>query len=333
MKLYIKIIIHSIYWVVFIGITVASVTYNQMGINPEKGFPHIAINTIWAAAIFYLFYFYFITYFENGKFIRYLLISIVSSIIISIIFIPFHKIFVPNFPAFNNGIFFRSTLGTFIIAQCGSLVKGFENWVDNIKLKVELENRNLKNELELLKSQINPHFLFNTLNNIDALIHKSPDDASRSLLSLSDMLRYMIYETNTEFVPIEKEIEYLEHYIKLQRLRLREPDFIKLSLSKECQNIKIAPVLFLPFVENAFKYASNEGNLPVININLNCDNSLLVFICTNYYNSNNSEKIQSGGVGLENVRRRLELIYPKKHKFSIVDENSVFKVELKLEYQ
>lgn len=331
MKVYIKIIIHSIYWVVFMGITVASITFNNMGIDPRHGFPHIVINTVWAGVIFYLFYFYFITYFEKGKFIRYLLISIVSSAIITILFIPFHKIFIPDFQVFTNEMFFPSIIGTFIIAQCGSLVKGFENWVDNIKLKAELENRNLKNELELLKSQINPHFLFNTLNNIDALIHKSPDDASRSLLSLSDMLRYMIYETNTEFVTVEKEIEYLENYIKLQRLRLRNPEVIKMSLSKECRDIKIAPVLFLPFVENAFKYAVSEGILPAIEIDLSCSNGQLIFLCKNYYAPNGVEKIEWGGVGLENVKRRLELIYPKKHEFSIRKENGIFSVELKLD--
>ncbi|NJO91851.1 MAG: histidine kinase [Chloroflexia bacterium] len=192
-----------------------------------------------------------------------MLLSIISSALITFLFLPLHILFLPEFDVFNYLVFLPPMIGTFILAQCGSLIRGFENWVDNIKLKAELETRNLKNELELLKSQINPHFLFNTLNNIDALIHKSPDDASRSLLSLSDMLRYMIYETNVENVSLNKEIEYLEHYIKLQKLRLRETEFVNYTFLQNCKDTEIAPVLFLPFVEMHLSMLQMKVNYPL----------------------------------------------------------------------
>ena len=331
MKLSLKVLIHFIFWAVFLAATI-SVMYSPFSEahNFNKP-PHLIINTIWAGIVFYLFYFFFIDYFENGKFYKYLLTSVVVSVTITFLLNPLHKIFNPSYQVFNYLNFAPPIVGTFILAQCGSLVKGFENWFDNIKQKAELKNQNLKNELELLKSQVNPHFLFNTLNNIDMLIHKSPDDASKSLLSLSDMLRYMIYETNTELVPLNKELEYIRHYIALQKLRFRDSSFIKANLPIECHKIQIAPMLLLPFVENAFKYVVTNKQMPAIEIDINCNNSTMFFKCINQYNNNSTTKTHSGGVGLENVKRRLELIYSKKYQLSILKENNIFMVELKLD--
>lgn len=327
MKLSIKILIHAIFWIVFESIN----TYDAIRMYNE-GFmfskpTHILLNTLWAALAFYLFYVYFIRYLERGNYLKYLLTSVLTSITITFIFIPVHKVFYEEFQVFNPDIFGPPLVGTFLIIQCGSLIRGFENWVDNIKEKAELETRNAKNELELLKSQINPHFLFNTLNNIDALIYKSPDDASHSLLTLSEMLRYMIYETNVEYVPLTKEIEYLQHYISLQKLRLRQPDMVSVELPDKC-NVSIAPMLLLPFVENAFKYSSNKESNFGIDIKLTCDYDEMHFTCLNSFTNKNSIKIHSGGVGLENVKRRLELIYPNKHTLSISIEDGIFKVVL-----
>ncbi|MDA3893803.1 MAG: histidine kinase [Salinivirgaceae bacterium] len=330
MKLSFKILIHSIFWIVFTSFTITFMYSQYTILDTFNRLPHIVINIFWAVSVFYLFYFYFIKFFEQAFFVKYLLYSILTGVVVSFIFVPIHKIFLPQLSIFNISEMGPHIVGTFIIAQCGSLVKGFENWVDNIKIKAELETRNAKNELELLKSQINPHFLFNTLNNIDTLIHKSPDDASRSLITLSDMLRYMIYDTNTERVALSKELEYIKHYINLQKLRIPDPDFINTTVPENCSQ-KIAPMLLLPFIENAFKYAVNNGQEPRIVIDLNCNDSMLIFKCTNKYSDSNALNINSGGVGLENVKRRLELIYPHKHELKISKENNIFNVELKLE--
>ncbi len=332
MKLPLKVLIHSIFWLVFLSVTISySYISEAKPFTASNLMPHIVINTIWGITIFYVFYFYFIIYFEKREFIKYLLYSIILSIAITFLFLPFHKVFLPEFNVFRYKNFGPPIVGSFVIAQCGCLIKGFENWFKNIRIKAELENRNLKNELELLKSQINPHFLFNTLNNIDTLIHKAPDDASRTLISLSDMMRYMIYETNTDYVPLEKELEYIRHYINLQKLRFKEPQFIKHSLPNNCQNIKIAPLLLLPFIENAFKHASSQGKLPGIEININCYNHLLAFQCKNQFNEDSQSSSHSGGVGLENVKRRLELIYSDRYELHISKNNGIFTIELKLE--
>lgn len=331
MKLSLKILIQSIFWIVFQSINIIDAyRMYEEGILFSK-LTHIVINTFWAATIFYVFYFYFIRFFEKGKFVKYLLFSIISSIAITFIYLPIHKLFYNEFEILNYMVFGPPMVGTFLLAQCGTLVRGFENWIDNIKLKAELESRNLKNELDLLKSQVNPHFLFNTLNNIDALIYKSPDDASKSLLTLSDMLRYMIYDTNVSKVALNKEIEHLKRYIELQKLRLKDASFLKTQFPPECSNAQIAPMLLLPFVENAFKFASKKSEFPAIDIHIECSETHINFSCKNIYLINETTRKHTGGVGLENVKRRLELIYPNKHKLIISKENNIFDVQLKLE--
>jgi sensor histidine kinase YesM len=312
----------------------------QEGIWPglDDLHPGMFINLIWAVVAFYFSYFYLTRFFEKKQLVKYLLLSMGYSVVIAFSFyIIFIAIIYHNFHI-NFVAIIPPLIGTFIIAQCGCLIRGFENWFNNIQKKSELENKNLKNELELLKSQINPHFLFNTLNNIDTLIKKSPDDASASLITLSEMLRYMIYETNTAEVPLSKEIEHLNSYIRLQQLRYKQKDYISFTFP-ECEstddcNHMVPPLLFIPFVENAFKHSSANGKCPVIVIDIKVDNGQLRFTCFNYYNSGNTHGEtainNNGGVGLENVRRRLELIYPGKHILQITKNTDTFIVDLSI---
>lgn len=332
MKLPLKILIHTIFWLVFLlfSLLVSIGSKPSEWASLDNLTPHFIINCIWAATIFYLFYFYFIRFFEQRQFVKYLMLSILSSIIVTFMFMPVHKFFSSNFEIFNYKLFVPPMIGSFILAQCGCLVRGFENWFANIQLKSELENRNLKNELELLKSQINPHFLFNSLNNIDSLIHSLPDNASSSLITLSDMLRYMIYETKPDKVFLDKEIVYIKNYIRLQQLRFRDKDYIRTTFPGNCNGIQIAPMLLIPFIENAFKYSFNAGTLPVIEISLKCKNDWLLFICQNYFKKNQLQYERTGGIGLENTKRRLELLYPGKYQLAIFDEDPVFKVKLNI---
>jgi LytS/YehU family sensor histidine kinase len=221
--------------------------------------------------------------------------------------------------------------GTFIIAQCGSLVRGFENWFADIRLKAELETRNLKNELEMLRSQINPHFLFNALNNIDSFIRTKPETASDSLVTLSDMLRYMIYETRSDQVLLEKELVYIKNYIRLQQLRFRDKDYIRVTFPDHCPDIQIAPMILIPFIENAFKYAHNTGQMPIIDINMSCTHGELDFSCRNYCKRDRTDHDMPGGVGLDNAKRRLALLYPGKHHLIIFENEAIFSVELKIQ--
>jgi two-component system LytT family sensor kinase len=333
MQLPLKILIHSIFWLVFsmfsFMVSMGQSVSNWKYISNLT--PHYIINLLWAAIIVYLFYFYFIRFFEKKQFARYLMFSILSSITLTFLLMPVHSFFYPKFRLFDYRYMGPPMIGTFIIAQCGSLVRGFENWFADIRLKAELETRNLKNELELLKSQINPHFLFNALNNIDSLIRTKPETASDSLVTLSDMLRYMIYETKSDQVLLDKELVYVKNYLRLQQLRFRDKDYIRAILPDQCSGIQVAPMIFIPFIENAFKYANNTGKLPVIDISLHCDGNVLVFTCQNYCMKERTDHSMTGGLGLENAKRRLALLYPGKHELVIFDVAPVFRMELKIQ--
>jgi two-component system, LytTR family, sensor kinase len=333
MKLPLKILIHAIYWLVFSLFSLMVELQQTIGYWPHINnlTPHFYINLLWAAIIFYLFYFYFIGFFEKRQFVRYLIYSIASSVALTILLMPLHRFFNPHVPIFNYRFFLPPVAGTFIIAQCGSLVRGFENWFADTRLKAELETRNLRNELELLRSQINPHFLFNALNNIDSFIRTNPEVASDSLVTLSDMLRYMIYETRSDQVPLDKEVIYVKNYIRLQQMRFRDKDHIRASFPENCCGIEIAPMILIPFIENAFKYACKSVKSPSIDILLKCDGNTLRFACMNYCKKEKPHGEISGGFGLENARRRLALLYPHKHELAIFEEDSVFRVELKIQ--
>ena len=329
MRISLKILIHSIYWLVFLLFSYLLSNNARPTDWPDFAniTPHYIINFIWALIIFYLFYFYFIRFFEKQQFAKYLIFSIAMSIAITSVFLPVHQIYLPSYDFMNFRFFIPPVIGTFIIAQCGSLVKGFENWFSDLKNKAELENRNLKNELELLKSQINPHFLFNSLNNIDSLIHASPKDASDALITLSDMMRYVLYETGTDKVSLQSEIVYVKNYINLQQLRYKDKNYIRAVYPENCSGILIAPMMLIPFIENAFKFADNSFKKPVIDIQIKCNKNTLLFLCTNFFGDN---FVNKGGIGIENTKRRLELMYPEKYDINISQENNIFKVELSI---
>ncbi len=326
-----KILIHTIYWFVFSAFSFFMGSNCTASWDYIRNFsPHFFINLGWAVIVFYLFYFYFIRFFKKQYLGKYLFYSFLTSIALTLIMLPLHRFFYPAFDVFDYRYWLPPMAGTFIIAQCGSLVRGFENWFAEMQIKSEQENRNLKNELELLRSQINPHFLFNALNNIDSLIHSHPEKASESLVSLSSMMRYMIYETGTDAVPLEKELEYIRNYIALQQIRYKEKETIRVSLPSACSGIRVAPMILIPFIENAFKHAHRAGKLPVIDIALECSENTILFRCRNYFDASQKSMPSAGGFGLDNARKRLALLYPGTHELLIFEKDSQFNVELKI---
>lgn len=332
MRYILKILIHSLFWVVYIlfYLVMTVIPRGEIFVALQESTPLFCINFVWAAVIFYVSYYCLIHYFEKSQLVKYLILSIALSIMVSAAFLVFIELLFYDIKPFDYHVFLPPMVGSFIIAQCGCLVGGFEKWFCNIQIKSEIENNNLKNELELLKSQVNPHFLFNTLNNIDSLISKSPKDASRVLITLSEMLRYMIYETKTDTVPLQKEIDYLTRYIQLQQLRFKNNDYIRFSFpSSDISNIQVAPMLFISFVENAFKHSCYSEPMPVIDTSIRIDGKILKFTCINYFDAESlSASDNQSGVGLENVKRRLILLYPGKHNLQIIKKSNTFKIEL-----
>ncbi len=228
---------------------------------------------------------------------------------------------------------FYSLLNIYTVVGLFASIKLLKYWYKNQQLRAELENKNKTSELALLRTQLNPHFLFNTLNNIDSLILTNPNKASDAIIKLSDIMRFMLYDTKTDQVSLEKEINYLESYIALQQIRLKDPSFVQFTKQGSCIGKTIAPMLFIPFVENAFKHGQKNVKSPGIEINLNCQPDSIKFDVVNHVdNSTEINKDSTQGIGLANTIRRLELLYPHRHEFNIRKDNGLYIASLKITY-
>lgn len=205
--------------------------------------------------------------------------------------------------------------------------------VDRLKedrVKVERQTENLKTELSFLRSQVSPHFMFNVMNNMVALARKKSDILEPSLIKLSGLLRYMLYETDDEKVSLQREIDYLQSYIDLQKQRFADNVNITVSLNDVDGHLQIHPMLLIPFVENAFKHGTGMF-VPEIDIKLRTDKQMLYFEVSNRYSENVEDvKDKSSGIGLANVQRRLNLIYGKNHRLIIEKDGKRFNVKLEI---
>ncbi len=196
----------------------------------------------------------------------------------------------------------------------------------------EFRSEKLEAELKFLKSQINPHFLFNALNNIYTLTLIKSDQAPDNLLKLSGMLRYMLYDCKADRVPLQKEIEYLRHFIDLHLLKDSRGLNVKIHLDESRPGLSIAPMLFIPFVENAFKHSKVEDREKGwIKIVLQTADDHVLFEVQNSVPEQGFTKDEAGGIGLINVRRQLELLYPEQHELNIEAGPEVFRVGLKIQ--
>ena len=184
-------------------------------------------------------------------------------------------------------------------------------------------------ELAWLKNQINPHFLFNTLNNISSLTQIDPDAAQDAIAQLSDLLRYAMYETNKKTVPISGEVEFMRNYISLMKLRCNEKTEVKTTFNIE-QDVEIAPLLFISLIENAFKHGVSSSRSSIIDIHLEQKNHSVIFTCDNTNYPKDDADRSGSGIGLENTRRRLELMYADHYTWQNWLENDIYHVYLKL---
>ena len=212
------------------------------------------------------------------------------------------------------------------------LIKFMIDWFKTQKQKSELLARTKTSELALLRSQINPHFLFNTLNNLYSLVYKKSDEAPSMVMKLSEIMRYMLYDANSEKVLLEKEIEYLDSFIELNELRLKEGKFVDFEVKGEVEWKMIPPMLLVPFVENAFKHGRKKYKVPGITIRLDLSGNRLEFDIRNYLPTGTSvNKDRQGGIGLDNVKKRLDMIYPGAYSLDIDVTEEEYRVHLILE--
>lgn len=203
-----------------------------------------------------------------------------------------------------------------------------QKWTEQRQQVKNIQINQLQTELKYLRAQVNPHFLFNGLNTIYGYIDISNQQARDVLLQFSDLLRYNLYEADVDWVPLEKEALYLQNYVAIQRARSNSNLQIDLEVQIEDGTIKIAPLIFIVFVENAFKFSSrDDNNINNIKIRLQQAGKRIVFECSNSFENDMPDQ---GGIGLNNVKRRLELLYKDKYELDIKTEGAVYHVQLTL---
>lgn len=346
MKKAFVIFIHVGYWLLYLLLlavifAVGSVQIRKTPLVLTSLFPLLVLCVAPNLASFYAFYFLLFPRFLVRQKIFALitfgalvcLLSTFTGAFLSLVFFGFEQaIFLDarEFAVLAASLFAMAA----IHGSIALVIRGFISWYAEIKLKQQLARKNFEMELALIKSQINPHFLFNTINNIDVLITKNAPLASVYLNKLSDILRYMVYETKAEKIPLATELDYMEKYLELQKIRTANPDYVNFQAAGAANNLTIAPMILFPFVENAFKHTENKKNSSSIRIKISIEKDKLVFECENSYQANADKKqtaAASGGVGNELIKKRLELLYPaEKHSLEIIDSGEIYKVRLTL---
>jgi two-component system LytT family sensor kinase len=221
----------------------------------------------------------------------------------------------------------------FFVLATSTVVKITVDWYTNIKEKQELVTETMQSELRFLKSQINPHFLFNTLNSLYALTLKKSDLAPDIVLKLSEMMRYMLYECNEKWVPLSKEVNYIANYLELERIRQGNRVDILYEVEGLVSDQKIAPLMFIPFIENCFKHGlGSHISKGFVNIRLNVRGNDIDLRIENSKGEvmPKQNHPRSGGIGLVNVRRRLDLLYPNRYQLTVDDAPTSYAVRLVL---
>ncbi|QNA46843.1 histidine kinase [Lacibacter sediminis] len=222
--------------------------------------------------------------------------------------------------------------GGITIGGIAAAIKLMKHWYVKEQRNLILQKENMEAQLEVLKAQIHPHFLFNTLNNIYSHTRNSSPVASKMLMELSDMLRYILYEGNRRQVALSKELKMITDYIELEKLRYGNKLEVTIDLPTNSNRYSIAPLLLLPFVENCFKHgASHMLEHPWVSLHISINDHILHMKLLN--GKMQTDKTHSTGIGLKNVQERLRLLYPGKHELQIMNEPDVFIINLKAELQ
>lgn len=336
---------HFLWWSLYTG-SMTQVSQNLMSLPYAIKFSSYFI--LQAIAVYFNLYFLIPKYLEKRRYLLYLsflslTIVVTASVIVSGYHIgaQFSTKSIEELYSVGSADFFSlfkynsldSTIAAMALAMSIKLTK---NWIESKRRQDLLEKEKLETELKFLKSQFNPHFLFNTINSIFVLIHKNPDMASESLAKFSNLLRYQLYECNEHQIPLQHEISYLENFLELEKLRQES------HLEVECKieggtdtSLTIAPFILMPFLENAFKHVSQSKKTKNwIRLSLQIKGQQLFFSISNSSKSaafTSKEVLDYGGIGLKNVQRRLELLYPGKHRLEIHPGEKQFDIQLQLQ--
>ncbi|MAX71286.1 MAG: histidine kinase [Flavobacteriaceae bacterium] len=330
---------HLIVWFVLFS-TPFVLAYGQEDVN--RVIAHFIVPMVFYAVIFYTNYFVLI---DRYLFAKKMIVFVVVNLIMIVLFVYLKDIIENTF--FENitrkrpeGDGEGPPVKLLIYVQMLSYVapllfsiaiKTTRRWIDTEAERKEAANFKLKSELQHLHYQLQPHFFFNSLNNIYALVDISPDEAKTSIHSLSKLMRYMLYETNVELVSLSKEIDFMTKYIELMKLRVSDKTVVNYDFPSSETGIKVAPLLFISLIENAFKHGVSASKASEITINMNCEGSVINFNIENNNFPKRTDDKSGSGIGLQNLEKRLELLYNGKYSFDtkLIDER--FIANLKIE--
>ena len=336
------VLLHLSFWCVHASFFIYQVLSHQRGadINWTTVVRVVGVQVGFAMIIGYLNYFFFLPAFLRDKKLgRYLLQFVLTFAVLISLRVALGRYVVDGFTG-SNGFMYTTryviqvvTTNLFIVIFLG-MIRFAVDWFEFEARQKNVENERLTAELNFLKAQINPHFLFNTLNNLYYLAYTQSSKTTEVIAKLSQMMRYMIYDSNHPLVPLSKEIEYMENYISLERLRLNEE--IPIGFRIEGGNpgdYLIAPLIFITFLENAFKHGvSNNHPKAWVDVSITLNGSECVYRVENSKKPfAKTEAEQKSGIGLQNVKRRLALSYPGKHSLTVKDEDDRYAVQLKIQ--
>ena len=251
--------------------------------------------------------------------------------------IMFGGLFVDMFRSISGNIFLSlmaGLRGAITIGGIAAAIKLMKYWYSKEQRNLQLQKENVESQLQLLKAQVHPHFLFNTLNNIYSHTQHTSPVASRLVTGLSDILRFILYDGNQQLVSLSKELKMIGDYIELEQIRYGNRPDIHLDVPQNADDLFIAPLLLLPLIENCFKHgASDMLEQPWVSLHITIHEKQMHMKLLNGKVDTKDDKNLPHGIGINNVKRRLELLYPGKHYFKICNEEDVFIINLKLELQ
>ncbi len=349
MKKYIVVLLHIGFWLCYLILimVILGTLFGNDGDVSEKRVANafnilIYFTLIPSAISFYLFYFYLFSKFIQPQ--RFLLAGIYGVLIalgaaiigytlLQLIVISSNDDCIKN--EGTGTIIAMVLFMTFVALISGIIslvIKGFITWFEEVKLKDELTIKNRETELALVKSQLDPHFLFNTINNIDVLILKNADQASDYLNKLSDIMRFMLFETKTDEILLTKEIEYIQKYIELQKIRTANQSYVHFEIIGSPNKCLMAPMVFIPFIENAFKHTNNKKLENAIRIQIVINAESIQLLCENKFDPHRKLQQENNGLGNELIKKRLELLYPNRHTLEVNNQGELYSVHLIIQH-
>jgi two-component system LytT family sensor kinase len=331
---------HILFWVahfVFYGVLYGSFEENYR----QTFFEELLYLPVKIVFTYYTLYFLLPRFLLRGEYVQFFLWFLLSSFIAGLAqrYIAFTFDYPLYFPQALNDpfLYFPKIVKTFVgiypVALTAVAIKLLKYWYTNQKAQQVLTQEKLQAELKFLKTQIHPHFLFNTLNNLYALTLKKSDKAPETVLKLSELINYMLYECRSDEVSLSKEIKFIRNYVDIEKMRYGDKLDVDIRVSGAVADRKIAPLILLPFVENCFKHGASEDlqqSWVKVSIDSHTDH-LIIKVENSKATDNGHETVRGEGIGVQNVKRRLDLLYPGKHELKIINGEETFLVILSIQ--